>query len=86
MGNNDGNNDARQDYADMERENRRLRQVVISLEEEVAQLTAERDEARQVARDLFSGQTCGECRPERHWSCGWCKHRKVIEGWEVGDA
>ena len=80
MGNNDGNNDARQYYADVERENASLRRVVVTLEDEVAQL-------RQVAKDLYDWcPACLGCHPSQEWMCPICKHRKLIDGWEASDA
>ena len=76
MGNNDGNNDARQYYADVERENASLRRVVVTLEDEVAQL-------RQVATDLYDwSPACGLCYIGKGWGCPMCKHKGLIEGWE----
>lgn len=78
MSNNNGNNDARQDYADMERENRQLRGKVIDLEDEVAKL-------RDMASTLWNYTECMTYTigcPDDVEPCEVCAAGRVVESWE----
>ena len=72
MGNNDGNNDAREHYASMERESTRLRDEVAELREMASRLW------------YFGGclKSDGRCSESDAAPCAVCAAGRVVESWE----